>query len=309
MKASLALLSILAALLPALRGDEPNPSPSVDDGFHFADILPRSLQKNPRLNLSILTEVTPAGKAITLPDRNHPAYYIAVDGGMGEEGDVIAGEIPPSADKWRKVMIASLAASGYLSASDQHPATLIIHCRYGSFNSVRPIGGTVPISGSVLDNPIALNSLQLDALQFRNLIYKAALVGGEKFAVDMARAMNTGTLTFFRDRDAQTDTLVDLAFGDLYFVIASAYDYNAATHGEQKLLWRTKISTDSHGLMMDDAVPALTADAREYFGHPTDGPVVFHPRMFSSQVILGEPVVKGYIENPRPPAATSAGKP
>ncbi len=309
MKASPALFLILAALPPMLHGDEPLFVPPSDDSMRLSDFLPRSLQKNPRLNLSILTEVTPAGKAITPPDRNHPAYYIAVDGGMGEEGNVIAGEIPPSPDKWRKVMIASLAASGYLPASNLHPATLIIHCRYGSFNHVNSVGGTVPVSGSILDDPIALNAMQLDALQFRNLIYKAALVGGEKFAVDMARAMNTGTLTFFRDRDAHTDTLVDLAFGDLYFVIASAYDYDAATHGVQKLLWRTKISTDSNGLMMDDAVPTLTSDAREYFGHPTDGPVVFHPRLISGRVILEQPVIKEYLDKMPSPDAPPAPQP
>jgi hypothetical protein len=180
---------------------------------------------------------------------------------------------------------------------------LIIHYRYGSFNQLRSI------SGAPLNDSFDPNTLQLDALQFRNLVIKAALVGGEKFALDMARAIYTGTLTFFRDRDAHNDTLVGMAFGDLYFVIASAYDYNAATHGEQKLLWRTKISTDSNGLMMDDTVPTLVADAKDYFGHPTDGSVVLYSRMFGGHVILGETVVKGYLENPRPPAATSAGKP
>ncbi|HTQ32240.1 MAG TPA: hypothetical protein VMI53_13595 [Opitutaceae bacterium] len=300
MKASPALFILLAALLPALRGG-PQPILPADDGFHLADFLPRSLQKNPRLNLSLITEVTPAGKKLTPPDRNHPAYYIAVDGGMDEEGSVIAGERPPSTDQWRKVMIASLAASGYLPASAQHPPTLIVHCRYGSFNHVKPANG-----GS-LDDPTTENNIQLDPQQFRNLVFKAALVGGEKFSVDLVRAMSTNTLSFFRMQGTHTDTLVNLAFDDLYYVIASGYDYAAATRGEKILLWRTKIATDSYGLMMEDTVPTLTVDAREYFGHPTDGPVVLHPRLLSGRVILDQPVVRDYLE--RAPESTPAAQP
>lgn len=303
MKASPALFIILAALLPALRGDEPRTVPPADDSFRLSDFLPRSLQKNPRLNLSVITEMTPAGKNIPPPSRSHPAYYIAVDGGMSEQGDAIAGEKPPSTNRWREVMVASLAASGYLPASAQHPPTLIVHCRYGSFNRISPVGG------GPLDDPSATNNLQLDPTQFRNLILKAALVGGEKFSVDLVRAMSTNTLPFFRLRDTHTDTLVNLAFDDLYFVIASAYDYDAAARGQKILLWRTKVTTDSQGLMMDDTVPTLTIDARDYFGHPTDGPVVFHPRLVLGRVIMEQPVVRDYLEQLPPPEPAPAGKP
>ncbi|HZP59167.1 MAG TPA: hypothetical protein VFB27_02505 [Opitutaceae bacterium] len=302
MKPPPALCILLAALsLPALRGDEPLSVQPAEDSFRLSDFLPRGLQSNPRLNLSLITEVTAAGKKLTPPDRNHPVYYIAVDGGMDEAGNVIAGEQPPSTEQWRKVMIASLAGSGYLPASALHPPTLVVHCRYGSFNQIKPANG-----GS-LDDPSTENNVQLDPQQFRNLVYKAALVGGEKFSVDLIRAMSTNTLSFFRMQGAHTDTLVNLAFDNLYYVIASAYDYDAATRGQKVLLWRTKIATDSYGMMMEDVVPTLTIDAREYFGHPTDGPVVLHPRMLSGRVILDQPVVRDYLE--RTPANAPAPKP
>lgn len=293
----------MAALLPSLHGDGSRSVLPANEGFRFSDFLPRSLQKNPRLNLSVITEFTKAGKDLTQPSRSHPAYYIAVDGGMDEQGDAIAGEAPPSTQQWRRVLVSSLAASGFLPASPQHPPTLIIHCRYGSFNRVSPVGG-----GS-LDDPSTENSLQFDPTQFKNLILKAALVGGEKFSVDLVRAMSTNTLAFFRNQDAHTDTLVDLAFDNLYFVIASAYDYNAAARGEKILLWRTKISTDSYGLTMDDTVPTLTVDAKDYFGHPTDGPLVFHPRLISGRVIMEEPVVRDYLDRLPPTETAPAKKP
>lgn len=302
MKLTSALCFILATWSPTARAGGPPPVEPADDRFRLSDFLPRALQKNPRLNLSLITEVTPAGKKLNPPDRSHPAYYIAVDGGMSEAGRAVAGERLPPTDQWRKVIIASLAASGYFPASVEHPPTLVVHCRYGSFNRVSTVNG-----GS-LDDPLNMHLLQLYPWQLKNLVYKAALVGGENFSVDLVRAIKTNTLPFFRMRDAQTDTLVNLAFDDVYYIIASAYDYDAAaTRGEKILLWRTKIATDAYGLMMEDTVPALAVDAREYFGHPTDGPLVLHRRLLSGRVILDQPIVREYLE--KTPESAPAAKP
>ncbi len=139
---------------------------------------------------------------------------------------------------------------------------------------------------------------------------RAALVGGTKFAVDMIRAANTNTMNFFRLRDERTDSLVTMAGSDLYFLLASAYEYQAALQGHQKLLWRTKISTDSQGLTMDDTLPALVSSAKTYFGHDTGDAVIFHPRLFPGRVEIGEATVTGYIEEslPSQPGTTPARK-
>jgi hypothetical protein len=127
---------------------------------------------------------------------------------------------------------------------------------------------------------------------------RAALVGGVPFAIELMRAINNRTLNFFRTRDERTDSLVTMAGSDLYFMIASAYEYEAASHGQMKLLWTTKLSTDSNGLAMDDTLPALVLSAKSYFGHETNGSVIFHPRLFQGHVDLGEATVTDYIENP-----------
>ena len=62
------------------------------------------------------------------------------------------------------------------------------------------------------------------------------------------------------------DWLANLAEGNLYFIIATAYDYAAATKDQKVVLWRTKMSTDSNGVSMDDSVPTLVANSGAYFG-------------------------------------------
>jgi hypothetical protein len=279
------------ALTGVQRGAEANSAPPPADSFRLSDLLPRPLQKNPRLNLSIVTEMTKDGRALAVPTPEHPAYYFVSDGGLEEEGDAVAGDKPPPAEKLAEIMRSSLAASGYLPAAAGHPPTLVVHYRWGSFNHLSTIGGAV-------DDPE-------DMAVLKNLMERAALVGGMKFCVDFMRAYSSremGTMNAFRLRDAQTDQLTTMTFSDLYFLLALAFDYDSAANGQKKLLWATKISTDSQGLAMGDTLPSLVHRAESYFGHDTNGPVLFHPRLFPGRVEIGEATVKGYLEEMPPPA-------
>jgi len=294
-KASLILLSLVAVSPGAPARAEPNSAPPADDRFRLSDLLPRPLQQNPRINLSIVTEMTKDGKAIPAPTKDRPAYYIAWDGGLVEEGDVVAGEQPPPPARLAELMCSSLAASGYQPASGRNTPTLVIHYRWGAFNHLSAIGG----DDSAPDDDVVL----------KNLMTRAALVGGVKFSVEFMRAYNSGLLAAmnaFRLRDERTDLLATMALSDLYFIVAVAYDYDGATHGQKKPLWITKISTDSQGLAMDDALPSLVARAGNYFGHETNGSVLFHPRLFPGRVEIGEPTVKDYLDNSPPLEAKAA---
>jgi hypothetical protein len=95
----------------------------------------------------------------------------------------------------------------------------------------------------------------------------------------------------FRQRDPRNEDLVEMALGDLYFVVAVAYDAAAAKQGKAKQLWITKISTNSQGLAMDETLPALANNGRKIFGHETDGPVLTAARLFDGRVEVGQAVV------------------
>jgi hypothetical protein len=278
--------------LPALATATPEAKPAAapakpaTERFQLSDLLPRGLQKNPRLNLTIVTEMTPAGKALTPPTREHPTYYLAMDGGLVEEGDAGAGERPPNRDRLAQVMQSSLARSGYLTASEKNPPTVLIHYRWGVFNGLT----------GLTDDPESEQEV------LRNLRTRAMLVGGTKFAAEFMRAIDrrkSGALEQLRF-DARTDMLVTLATSDLYFLVAAAYDFEAGRRGEKKLLWTTRLSTDSQGLALNDTLPTLVSNAGNYFGHDTNGSVVFHPRLFEGKVEVGEPTVVRDGAPPKP---------
>lgn len=309
-KILLVSVSLLGSLLPAVRGAEPaqpvSPPAPEDAPFRFSDLLPRPLQKDPRINLSIVTEVTKLGKTYASPTRDQPAYYTVLDGGLAEEGDVVAGVKAPPPAKLAQIMEASLAASGYLKASAKNPPTVVIYYRWGSFNHLGAADRSDP------DAPVddGMGDLS-DPAQVKNLMARAALVGGTKFMLDFMSVVDSqslNTLKMFRQRDRQTDGLVAMTTTDLYFLLAMAFDYNGVQHGQKKLLWSTKLSTDSSGLAMDDTLPAIVTRAANYFGHDTKGPLLFHPHLFDGHVDIGEATVQRYIDNP-PVATTSAKKP
>lgn len=291
---------LVAAVLtnPASAAPAGSTAKRDHDGFRLSDLLPRGLQPNPRLEISVLTEVAPDAKGVTPPDPAHPAYFLPWDGGLVEAGDVIAGERPPKKEQLASMMQRALAASGYLPATKDHPPTLVIHYRWGSYNHLTSLdsGSGQPSSDDGGDSGAAASDSPpsddlTDAMVRKNLFARAALVGGVKFAQELLRAADRHVMDQFRLEDPRNEDLVEMALGDLYFVVAVGYDADAARHGKVKPLWTTKISTNSQGLSMDDTVPALAANGRKLFGHETDGPVLATPRLFEGKVEVGEPFV------------------
>jgi hypothetical protein len=291
----LMLLSLLAGLGGTLSGAEPKPA-APKERFRLADLLPRTLQKNPRLNLSIITELSDDGRKVAAPTKERPAYYTVLDGGLVEAGDVMAGEKPPAAEKLARMMRSALAESGFQPATAANPPTLLVHYRWGVYNHLSPLSDE---DGDPED----------DAMR-KNFMARASLVGGQKFAGDLLRAYDRrgmGALEAFRLKEPDYELLVQMAESDLYFLIAIAYDGEAAKQGKKKVLWTTKLSTDAHGLVMDETLPALVANAGPYFGHETKGAVIFHPRIHEGRVEIGEATVKGYLDEV--PAAGAGAKP
>lgn len=254
-------------------------------------LLSKSLQKNPNLELTVITEMTDEGKKLPPVTPEHPAYYVLQSSGHHQMGDSTGGDKGlPQADVER-ILTRSLAANGFHPAqAPAQPPTLAIFYIWGSHNLL--------VEGDP-DNP-TLSAQQVA----RNLLDRAALVGGEKFAKQMldlfqqADAFADGTYTppptasgaatpgqavftpeqtemlnpvyQFKLKNPKNEFLVDQAADDIYYVVASVYDYKSLAEKRRRLLWRTRMTVSAKGVSEDLSLPTLIATAAPYFGREMD---------------------------------------
>jgi len=272
-------------------------------------LLPKSLQRNPVLDLTVITEVTEEGKKLPPVSSDHPAYYIAQAAGYVQVGDSYGGEktLPP--DEFDRILKKSLATNGYLPAKPPaQPPTLAVIYYWGSHNLLNPTD----------------DSFSAD-LVARNILDRAALVGGAKFARELAtlfeqadalalanqpaRTDDSGNpigggpvlgpaqmaffnpVYLFKLRNSKNEFLVDQASDDCYYVIASAYDYAAFTHQQKKLLWRTRMTVNSRGVSQVQTLPTLVASAAPYFGRDMTESEIMSKRAREGEITIGTPTV------------------
>jgi hypothetical protein len=291
---------LLLALLPAgAAWTAPAPPPikdPADTQWVFA-FLPKAFQRNPRLDLTVITELTAEGKKRPEVSVQHPAYYIAQSAGYRRTIGAPSGDktLPP--DKIDEFVRRSLATRGYQPASTASPATLVLVYSWGVHARLDQDG------------------LQTGDQLAQNLLDRAGLVGGEKFKaefmamlaeataqVDAAVSSPTRHMTMdgaavapvlgpeqlefispvnrFRERSAKNEFLLEQVAGDVYFVIVSAYDHEALGRGQRVLLWRTKMTVSADGVSQTDSLPALINSAAPYFGRDMSEPATLTPRTF-----------------------------
>ena len=115
-----------APTAPARKADEPR--------FSFS-ILPKSLQKNPELEITMMGEVTAEGKKLPPVSPERPAYFALFSAGYHPMGDSY-GDKTLLPDDIERVLTRSLAGNGYLPAKvPVRPSLLVIYV-WGSHNRV-----------------------------------------------------------------------------------------------------------------------------------------------------------------------------
>lgn len=263
-------------------------------------LLPKSLQKNPRLNLNVITELSPEGKKRPHPTAEHPAYYVLQQGGYFKLGEGIsANEKAPPPDELARLMEKSLAQSHYLPSTPAHPPTIALIFHWGSHSMVddpppEDPDAPVPMGGDK-DAETILPQVMSDLAKMKMLFERATIVGGNKFAGELMKAIKEegearsldataanaavaagnsapttstaqGPFVRFRDRDDETTQLVEDTFSSCYYVIVSAIDYASVATTGKILLWRTKMTVNSLGVSFVDTAPAMIFNAGEYFG-------------------------------------------
>ncbi|HUL52020.1 MAG TPA: hypothetical protein VLT83_01295 [Opitutaceae bacterium] len=224
-----------------------------------------------------LTECTDAGRQVPAPSAEQPVYVLIHCAGQHDVGEAHAADPSPTEAALDAQLRAALGVRHYQMATADHPPSVVLFYNWG-----------------IHGNPGA----DLADLGLRNLLDRAALVGGRKFAADLQAALQAETLTagatsnqpwgaqlpgmrptsaagvlqsvspleMFRRRDRLTSRLIDEIADDVYYFIVSAFDHAALSRGEQRLLWRTKMSTSARGTSMAAALPALIRGGAPHFG-------------------------------------------
>lgn len=259
---------------------ETPPYTETHTGEPVFSLLPRAFQRNPKIYMTVITEMTTAGKLYKVPTSDSPNYYIAQTAGYHDEGQGVTGEKPLPVDELERKLKASLSVSHYLPADKEHKATLALIFVWGSHNKLDQ--DTTTQAYALNSGDFSQSSNSSITLTQQNLLSRAALVGGSHFAHDFEIALNqealakstgirgigVGPLEKFMDRDDKTRELVEQAYDDCYYVVVSAYDGAGLAHGKRVLLWRTKMTTNSRGLAMSSSLPVLIETGAHFFGKP-----------------------------------------
>jgi hypothetical protein len=256
-----------------------SPAPSTGQPWEWGEFsfLGGLFDAHPNIDVMIVTETTNVGRRAPDASPDRPVYYSGADGGLTKLGDPIGGEHPPKPKDLENLMVKSLHEGGFLPATSGHPPTVYIYYSWGSFNGYRT-------TGRYRDD-------DWDFQSWRNLMERAALVGGTKFAADWDTARMFNYYDEFTSSSARISYLTAIARGDLYFLVATACDYQAAVRGKLVILWQTRLSAEARVVSMGEALPQMVASAGPYIGHQTDGPVRLNrPAFMEGNVEIGVPV-------------------
>jgi hypothetical protein len=265
----LVLFGLLAGL-SAAQPPETTPRPpeaQIDKpGFHLS-LLPKAFTKNPDLEMTVNTQVTPYGKGLPEASPEHPVYYIGHDSGYQQRGETI-GEHPPPPSELQRHLIIALKNRGYLAADAAHPPSLVLFFYWGSHNTMdRETAGMFPEQ------------------QARQELERAMLVGGAAYRQKEADRMTLGPGP--ADHLGKEEYLTYQTQHDLYYALVSAYDFAALLKKERKLAWRTSMTVNASGVSMTETLPVLMASSAFYFGRETTEPIAVMRDLHRGTVRLG----------------------
>ena len=285
--------------------------------------LPVGLQKNPQVDYAIVTEMTDEGRKLPEPSFDHPVYYISHSMGQRDVGDAYGGTKPIPYAFLQKALNNSLASNGYRPSNPEHPEqvdpahppTQVLFFAWGMHNKIEQIDpstddgsntsddgtgdGSGDGSGDSAGSSFAgSTSLAADTSGIANLLSRAKIVGGQKFANEYAQALMEGgnAMRIFSQRDDLTETLCYEVQNECYYLLVTAMDAEALARKERKVLWTTKISTIEQGVSFEATLPIMINNASYFFGRETNGAEIVRKRAYkNASVSIGEATVVEYI--------------
>lgn len=274
------------------------------DSFSLTELLPVPWQKNPRLPFMVVTDVSAEGKKRPEVSPGAPAYFELRSSGYRVIGDIV-GEKTVTAEELEPTLLKALGQAGYYPAKPGHPPSLLIVYRWGAHYRLDP------------ENPDA------DA-RVRNTLERAEMVGGEKFARDLEAAYREAAgmglalrrmagddafkefvnpINRFKNIDHKNELLMDRTGDDIYYIVASAYDYNSMRAGTPVHLWRTRVTVPVNGVTQRQTLPTMLVTAAPFFGKETDrADLVARRTIPEGSVELGTATV---VEHDVPPTSAA----
>lgn len=242
--------------------------------FITALLLTRAYAEDDQREMNVNVAMTEAGKKVAPPTKDHPTYYLPYVVGYREEGATVAGEKAPPMKPIVHQLAKALAQQNYFVISKDHAQPSILLVFYWGYMNpqIDDVGD--------LDNPQKV---------FYNQKEMLALVGGQTMGM--------------LDLNFEKEQVMQGAEDDRYFVVVSAYDFDAAKQHKKVILWQARMSTPSNGVSLDQVIPALIASGAPKFGRETIRPEwVMAPVVPQGKVEVGTPVVKDYLDAPAAPA-------
>lgn len=241
--------------------------PATENGWLGFSLLPKAFQRNPQLEMTVISEVTEFGRSRPLPSPGRPAYYIGHNSGYTTRGDFM-GDHPPAANYLGKVLRRALEENGYQPADRTHAPALFLIFHWGTHNA--------------MDREM---SIMFPVLARRQVLERSILVGGRHFESSIARRLSFGD--FLTDHSAKADFLTYQANDSLYFAVVSAYDVASFEKGQRRLVWRTSLTVNSRGVSMADSLPALILTGASSFGRDMKEPEIVLRRVRRGVVEYG----------------------
>jgi hypothetical protein len=196
--------------------------------------------------LAVAESAAPAGLIPAFAQPNSPTTYVAFDGGYIEAGDAVGGDRPPKADLVARTLRDALATQGYQQTYLPMYGSALLTVEWGVLR--------VYTGENQRTNDVPPNARARVELVSTNRLAGAA----EGFLI----ARKTSDVVSM----PEVRTVLNRAQDARYFVIVSAYDYEAATRREVRLLWRLKLSAREESAWMYEAVPALIKGGAPFFG-------------------------------------------
>jgi hypothetical protein len=317
-----AIFLLTVSLLNAQESDVENRrvKPPSSSGHFVFSLLPKSLDKNAMVDMTVLGEVTQAGAAQQLPSAQSPVYYVAQAGGFQGAGSM-AGEKTPLSDAIALHVQKSLRSGGYTEATGEKKPDVAVIYHWGSeqlYDSDSVRRRALLIGGDAFANELTEALVR----QREHNETQRALTGRHTVLITNAhRASRSGLnnvfaargttnigadfavfspLERFKQKHENNAMLLEQSFSGIYYVIISAYDYAAMTKGERVLLWRTRMTVDSSGVSFADTMPVLLANAAPYLGKDTGRAGTFSKKMLRSGTVkIGTATV--VEDEPQPP--------
>ena len=248
----------------------------------FAAVLPAAALGAPVWNINLVGDMYQDGRNVTHPTPDKPAYYFPVVGGYQELGTKDTGLQPPPAKDIVHALAAALAREGYLVSQEINV----------------PAKGGAPAAKALSPPPSLVLVFHWGYLNAEKFDTSADVMSSSQSTTVINRDKILG-LTSGKNLDSivdfglQTQTIMEGIVDDRFFVMISAYDFDAYNQQHKKVrLWVAKLSVLSAGTTMTEALPALIKNGGTVFGRETMGPkTVDVPMAPAGRVEIGTPTV------------------